>query len=152
MFFKVVMQYIWGPGDENKNLKQRLPIFAMLLFNHGFSAVNTVKNGIKLVALETSRMYLMTFSMQQFTLPSKNTHHQKSMWTVIRINLISEVVQVTKQPATLACFSLRTVILSYCFNHAKFLRGRGERKLLSPPHTFSSLLPDKNNVETTYWT
>ena len=73
------MQYIWGPGEENKNLKQRSPIFAMLLFNHGFSAVNMVKNGIKLVALETSRMYLMTFSMQQSTSSSKNTHHLKSM-------------------------------------------------------------------------
>lgn len=55
------------------------PNFAMLVFNHGFSAVNTVKNGIKLVALETSRMYLMTFSMQQFILSRENTHHQKSM-------------------------------------------------------------------------
>jgi len=69
----------FGAWGQNKNLKKMSPIFVMLLFNHCFSAVNTVKNGIKLVALETSRMYLMTFSMQQFTLPSENTHHQKGM-------------------------------------------------------------------------
>jgi len=69
----------FGAWGQNKNLKKMSPIFVMLLFNHCFSTVNTVKNGIKPVALETSRMYLMTFSMQQFTLSSENTHHQKSM-------------------------------------------------------------------------
>lgn len=46
-------------------------------------AVNTVKHGIKRAALVTNRMCLMTFSTRQYTLPSRNTHHQKSMLAYI---------------------------------------------------------------------